>query len=87
MAINPIDAGYGIQNPKDVNKKMNASEEKYSQDVTDKINLSPEAMKLHETQTQNKLTEIRGKIQSGFYNSDDVLSSVANALVKVIRGK
>ena len=86
MAINPIDPSFNLENTKEVKKKvLNPPEEKSAQSVNDKAELSPEAMKLHELQIQNKLSEIRGKIEGGFYNSDEVLNSVASALVKVIR--
>lgn len=87
MAINPIDPSYTIENSSEVNKKVNAPEEKTSPDMTDKVDLSPEAKKLHDAQTQSKLSEIRGKILSGFYNSDEVMNSVASSLLKVIKQK
>ncbi len=87
MAITPIDPSYGIDNSPEVTKKMNASEDKISQSPTDKVDLSPEAKKLHDAQNQTKFSEIRGKIQSGFYNSDEVMNSVAGMLVKVVRQK
>lgn len=85
MAISPIDPLLGFENTKEVKKKVNPPEEQSPQNVSDKVELSSEAKKLHETQIQNRLSEIRGKIESGFYNSDEVLNSVANSLVKVIR--
>ncbi len=85
MAINPIDPLVGFDNTKEVKKKVNLQDEQSPQNVSDKIELSPEAKKLHETQLQNRFSEIRAKIESGFYNSDEVLSAVANSLVKVIK--
>ncbi len=85
MAINPIDPSFNLENTKEIRKKVNPPEERPAQSVSDKVELSPEAKKLHESQIQNKLSEIRGKIESGFYGSDEVLNSVAGALVKVIR--
>ena len=92
MAISPVDPTTAFQVTNEIKKKSNASSEdpqitdmQSTQNAADKVQLSPEAKKLHETQTQNKLSEILGKIDSGFYNSDEVISSVASSLVKVIR--
>lgn len=93
MAISPIDQSLSLENTKEVKKKLNsfektsAGEDSSSGSVSDKVELSPEAMRLHDAQMQSKLTEIRGKIESGFYDSNDVLNAVAGSLVKVIRGK
>lgn len=85
MAISPIDPTTTFETAQEVKKKVNASETQSAQNTSDKIELLPEAKKLHETQLQNKLSEINGKIESGYYGSDEVLNSVASSLVKVIR--
>jgi len=85
MAINPIDSITSYENAKEVKKKVDISEKQSAQDVSDKVDLSPEAKKLHDVQVQNKFSEIRSKIESGFYNSDEVLNSVAGSIIKVIR--
>ena len=93
MAISPINRSFSLQNTKEVKKKLDSSEKTSlgengsTGSASDKIELSPEAMKLHDAQLQSRLTEIRGKIDSGFYNSDQVLNAVAGSLVKVVRGK
>lgn len=93
MAINPIDQSFNLENMKAVNKNSNPSEKaspaesSSAGNVSDKVELSPQAKKLHDAQMQSKLSEIRGKIDSGYYNSNEVLNSVASSLVKVIRGK
>lgn len=94
MAINPIDQSLSLENMKEVKKNLNSSEKTSPAEnspagnvSSDKVELSPEAKKLHDAQMQSKLTEIRGKIDSGYYNSNEVLSAVAGSLVKVIRGK
>ncbi len=87
MAISPINPMPDLGSAKEVNKKVNSSEENTSSNSSDKVELSPEAKKLHEAQMQSRISEIRGKIQSGFYNSDEVLNSVASSLVKVIQSK
>jgi hypothetical protein len=85
VAISPIDPAKIFEATKEIKKKVNVSETQSVQSTSNKVELSPEGNELHEAQTQNKLTEIRGKIGSGFYNSDEVLNSVASSLVKVIR--
>ncbi len=85
MAISPIDPITSYENTKEVKKKVDLSEKQSAQNVSDKVDLSPEAKRLHDAQTQNKFSEIRGKIESGFYNSDEVLNSVASSIIKVIQ--
>ncbi len=94
MAISPIDQSLSLESMKEVKNKVNSSSDKTSLgeesslgSVSDKVELSPEAKKLHDAQMQSKLTEIRGKIDSGFYDSEEVLNAVAGSLVKVLRGK
>jgi hypothetical protein len=85
MAISPIDSITSYENTKEVKKKVDISEKQSAQNVSDKVDLSPEAKRLHDVQVQGKLSEIRGKIDSGFYNSEDVLNSVAGSIIKVIQ--
>jgi hypothetical protein len=84
MAISPIDSITSFENTKEIKKKVDISEKQSAQSVTDKVDLSPEAKRLHDVQIQSKLSEIRGKIDNGFYNSDEVLNSVAGSIIKVI---
>jgi anti-sigma28 factor (negative regulator of flagellin synthesis) len=88
MAINPVDFTTTLEVSNGIKKKTNLPAENEIQSVQntgDKVELSPEAKKIHESQVQSRLSEIRSKIEEGFYNSDEVLSSVANSLIKVIR--
>ena len=85
MAINPVDSITTYENTKEVKKKVDLVEKQPAQNLSDKVDLSAEAKRLHESQVQNKFSEIRGKIDSGFYNSDEVLNSVASSIIKVIR--
>ena len=84
MAISPVDSITSFENTKEIKKKVDISEKQSAQSVTDKVDLSPEAKRLHDVQIQSKLSEIRGKIDNGFYNSDEVLNSVAGSIIKVI---
>jgi len=87
MAISPIDSITSYENTKELRKKVNTSEKQSAQNVSDKVDLSPEAKRLHDVQIQSKLSEVRGKVESGFYNSDEVLNSVASSIIKVIRNE
>ncbi len=85
MAISPIDSITSYENSKEVKKKVDVSEKQSAQNVSDKVDLSTEAKRLHDVQIQSKLSEIRNKIDTGFYNSDEVLNSVAGSIIKVIQ--
>lgn len=50
----------------------------------DKIEISQQAKALHSTSESKDLIEIQKKIDSGFYNSKEVLSKVADAILKEI---
>ena len=53
----------------------------------DKLEISEKAKLLNDGKVANKdLEAIRAKIESGFYNSDEVLSKVADAILKEIKG-
>ncbi len=48
----------------------------------DVFEISKEAQELLQKQKEEKIQEIRGRIQSGFYNSDEVIEKVARLLLK-----
>lgn len=50
----------------------------------DKIEISEQAKALHSTSEAKNLSEIQKKIDSGFYNSEEVISKVADAILKEI---
>jgi anti-sigma28 factor (negative regulator of flagellin synthesis) len=53
----------------------------------DKLQISEQAKLLNEGKVSPKdLEAIRAKIDQGFYNSDEVLSKVADAILKEIKG-
>ena len=53
----------------------------------DKLEISEQAKILNEGKVSPKdLEAIRAKIDQGFYNSDEVLSKVADAILKEIKG-
>ena len=50
----------------------------------DKIEISEQAKALQNTSETKNLADIKKKIESGFYNSDAVISKVADAILKEI---
>lgn len=50
----------------------------------DKIELSEQAKTLQNTNETKNLDDIQKKIESGFYNSEEVISKVADAILKEI---
>ncbi len=50
----------------------------------DKIEISKQAIEMQNTGETKNLAEIQKKIDSGFYNSYEVLSKVADAILKEI---
>jgi anti-sigma28 factor (negative regulator of flagellin synthesis) len=55
-------------------------------DVTkkDKIEISKQAIAMQSTSEVKNLAEIQKKIDSGFYNSEEVLGKVADSILKEI---
>jgi len=53
----------------------------------DKLEISEQAKLMNEGKVNSKnLEEIQAKIESGYYNSDKVLSKVADGILKDIKG-
>ncbi|MCX6150710.1 MAG: hypothetical protein NTX22_09320 [Ignavibacteriales bacterium] len=66
-------------------KKVNSNSVSAKQ--VDKLEISEQAKILNEGKVASKnLEEIKLKIAKGFYNSDEVLSKVADAVLKEIKG-
>jgi anti-sigma28 factor (negative regulator of flagellin synthesis) len=58
-----------------------------SKEASDKIEISKEAkIKNSEISDTSKLSLIKDRIDSGFYNSDEVLGKVADSILKELRG-
>ncbi len=58
-----------------------------SKEASDKIEISKEAkLKNNEISDTTKLSLIKDRIDSGFYNSDEVISKVADSILKEVRG-
>ena len=66
-------------------KKINSNNT--SARPVDKLEISEKTKLLNEGKVAVKdLEVIRAKIESGFYNSDEVISKVADAILKEIKG-
>jgi len=58
-----------------------------SKETSDKIEISKEAkIKSSEISDTSKLSLIKDRINSGYYNSDEVISKVADSILKEVRG-
>ena len=51
----------------------------------DKVELSAEAKALYESGENQRIDEIRRKIQDGFYRRHDVMDSIVNALLEDLK--
>ena len=75
-------------NPFPANEPVNKSKEtkeNVSHPQVDKLEISAEAKKIQKSSTETKkLEEIKEKIKDKFYDSDDVINHVANAIMKEI---
>lgn len=87
MTINKV--GSGISPLADFSQKGKKIKDAtvISKDTSDKIEISKEAkVKVTEASNANKLALIKERIDSNFYNKADVVSSVADSILKEIRG-
>ncbi|GEM_PF-663927 len=90
MDVKGVNNGY--VNPNLVNaynNKKSVSKEvtKKSNKINDKLELSSAAKKLKGTEMDKaKLSEVKEKINSGFYNSEAVLNKVVDKIYKEIAG-
>lgn len=87
MTVNRV--GSGISPLADYAKKENSGKDaKVTSNIaSDKLEISKEAkIKSLEIPNTTKLSEVRERINSGFYDKNGVISSVADAILKEIRG-
>ena len=87
MTVNRV--GSGVTPLTDYAKKGNSAKDaKTTSNVAnDKLEISKEAkVKSLEIPNTTKLAEVKERIDSGFYNNDGVINSVADAILKEIRG-
>lgn len=81
MKINPVSNKAFF--PADKSVKVNKSE---PVSPKDKIEISGMAKSL-KSAGQQKIDEVKSRMDSGFYNSDEVISKVADEILKEISGE
>ncbi len=65
-------------------KKQEQATSRQAQQKTDKLEISSAAKKLQSEGIDPKLfAEVKTKIESGYYNSDEVINKVADNIIKV----
>ncbi|MBU0472752.1 MAG: hypothetical protein KKF62_01175 [Bacteroidetes bacterium] len=87
MNVNKV--GNGISTLVDYSQKeRNVKNSKaVSKSNNDKLEISNEAkVKSSEISDTNKLTLVKERINNGFYNKSEVISSVADSILKELRG-
>jgi hypothetical protein len=79
MNIREISNSYGLQG---VLKRRNTANVGKTEKSLDKIELSAEAKELQKTQYEQKIGQIRERINSDFYSQKPVLEKVATKILK-----
>ena len=79
MNIREIANNYGLQG---VSKKRNFGKIGRSEQSVDKIELSAEAKELQKAQYEQKIGQIRERINSDFYSQKPVIERVAIKIIK-----
>lgn len=88
MKIDALNTSLNISKIKSANNELKASsqEDSSKKNVGDTIEISDEAKVLISNKIDTKtFAAIQQKIQSGFYDSDEVLNKVADSLLKAIK--
>jgi len=82
LKINNI-TNNNIAHFQDLNKTKQETQQEKSAKSTDRIEISDKARKLQTNKVESyKLSEIKDKINSGFYNSKGVINKVAESILK-----
>ncbi len=64
-------------------KKQEEATSRQAQKKTDKLDLSDAAKKLKAEGVESKeMTEVKMKVESGYYNTDEVINKVADEILK-----
>jgi preprotein translocase subunit SecD len=79
MNIREISNNYGLQG---VLKKRNTEKVNKAEKSVDKIELSAEAKELQKAQYEQKIGQIRERINSDFYSQKPVIEKVATKILK-----
>ncbi len=75
--------GNNVNRYTELYKKQEEATSRQTQKKTDKLDLSDAAKKLKAEGIDSKqLTEVKLKVQSGYYNSDEVINQVADEILK-----
>jgi negative regulator of flagellin synthesis FlgM len=81
--VNIKGVGNNLNRYTELYKKQEEATSRQTQQKTDKLELSDAAKKLKaEGVEPSKLTEVRAKVESGYYNSDEVIEKVADEILK-----
>ena len=87
MTINRVGSGISPLPEYSQRGKNNTDAKSVSKKTSDRIEISQEAkVKNTEISDTNKLSLVKERIDSGFYNNEDVINSVADSVLKEIRG-
>jgi len=81
MNIREISNNYGLQG---ISKKKNTGKVGKAENSVDKIELSAEAKELQKMQYEQKIGQIKERINSDFYSQKPVLEKVAIKILKDI---
>ena len=75
--------GHNINHYTELYKRQDEASSKQSQKKTDKLELSDTAKKLKaEGVDPKRFAEVKLKIDSGYYNSEEVIEKVADEIIK-----
>ncbi len=85
MAIKEILGGGFV--PRDPVRKTNgAAESKKTAPATDHVQVSGEARSLYEADQARRMDEIKARLESGFYDRQDVIEKIADEILKELGG-
>lgn len=77
--------GNNVSRYTELYKKQEEATSRQTQQKTDKLDLSDAAKKLKQEGIEPKVfAEVKMKIESGYYNSDEVINKVADEILKNI---
>ncbi len=75
--------GNNVNRYTELYKKQEEATSRQTQKKTDKLDLSDAAKKLKKEGVDSKVfTEVKMKVDSGYYNSDEVINKVADEILK-----
>ena len=81
--MNVKGVGNNLNRYTELYKKQDEATSRQAQQKTDKLDLSDAAKKLRaEGVDPKRMSEVKLKIDSGYYNSEEVISKVADEIIK-----